>query len=182
MNGIRDQFSTIGRRLFSENLIGGNFGNMSAREGVDQFLITRTGSYLDDPGELVLVPLQGEVPSHASSEWKVHRSIYERTPGVQAIVHAHPPYSVAASIVMDELIPLDSEGKMFCPKIQIVNGDPGTQDLADQIAEALSKAQVCIARGHGTFATGETLQEAYLYTSIVEHASRIISLIPSFRS
>ena len=175
-----EEFTRIGKRLFSEHLVGGNFGNMSIRDGEESFLITRAGSYLDEPGDLIRVPLFGDVPSEASSEWRVHRSVYQQTRH-RAIVHAHPPYAVAASLGLDEISPLDSEGKMFCPTIPIAVGEPGSRELADDVADCLALTGLCIARGHGTFATGKTLEEAYLYTSLAEHACRVLSLVPTFR-
>ena len=175
-----EEFTRIGKRLFSEHLVGGNFGNMSIRDEEESFLITRSGSYLDEPGDLIRVPLFGDVPSEASSEWRVHRSVYQQTRH-RAIVHAHPPYAVAASLVLDEISPLDSEGKMFCPTIPIAVGEPGSRELADDVADCLALTGLCIARGHGTFATGKTLEEAYLYTSLAEHACRVPLLVPTFR-
>lgn len=173
------EFARIGRRLVAEHLIGGNFGNMSLRSD-GGFYITATGSFLDEPGDLILVPDSGEVSKSASSEWRVHRSAYLRT-GHQAIVHAHPPHAIAASLVMEEIVPLDSEGRMFCPIIPVARGEPGTQELADAVAECLTRSPLCIARGHGTFAGGKTLQEAYLFTSLAEHACRILALKDSFQ-
>jgi L-fuculose-phosphate aldolase len=177
---IRTEFIKTGRRLVCEHLIGGNFGNMSARGEEDGFFITRTGSYLDEPGEPVFVPIFGDVPVGASSEWRVHRSVYQATRS-RAIVHAHPPYAVAASLMLPEVVPLDSEGKMFCPVIPIAQGEPGSQELADEVAECLALSPLCIARGHGTFAAGKTLEEGYLFTSLAEHACRVLSLTNSFR-
>ena len=168
-------FKLIGSRLFAEHLVGGNFGNMSRREGDRGFLIKRTGAYLDDPGEYVFVPFGGDVPQDASSEYRVHRAVYKRTPHL-AIVHAHPPFAVAASLVMDSVIPLDSEGEMFCPLIPVVAGDPGSQALADNVADALVHSKLVIARGHGTFAAGKTLDEAFQLTSLAEHACKVLAL------
>ena len=44
--GIRTQFIKTGRRLFSGHLVGGNFGNLSARQDEEGFFITHTGSFL----------------------------------------------------------------------------------------------------------------------------------------
>nr|WP_319539227.1 aldolase [uncultured Methanospirillum sp.] len=170
----------IGKRLVAEHLVGANFGNMSVRPDDDGFFITRTGSYLDDPGEPVYTPMSGEVPPTVSSEWRVHRAVFQNTRH-RAIVHAHPPYAVTASLMLDEVVPLDSEGKMFCPIIPIAHGEPGTQELAEDIAECLALAPLCIARGHGTFAAGKTLEEGYLFTSLGEHACRVLSLTRSFQ-
>ncbi len=172
-------FERIGKRLFAEHLIGGNFGNISMREGEKGFFIKRTGAFLDDPGDPVFVPFNGEVPKIASSEYRVHLAVYKKTP-YRAIVHAHPPYAVAASLGADEIRPLDSEGLMFCPLIPVTSGAPGTQGLADAIASLMQHHKLVIARGHGTFAAGETLDQAFLLTSLAEHACNVIAFKKMF--
>ena len=170
-----DEFRRIGERLFSEGLVGANFGNMSVRFG-DGFYITHTGSYLDQPGDLVFVPIEGEVPRAASSEYKVHREVY-RTSDHNAIVHAHPGNAVALSLLTDTIIPKDSEGVMLCPVITVVHGAPGSDELARTVSGALETSRLTIASGHGTFAAGKTLDEAYIYTSLCEHSCRVLLLM-----
>jgi len=125
------------------------------------------------------VPFEGPVPKDASSEYRVHLAVYRTTP-YRAIVHAHPPYAVAASLVTDEIRPLDSEGEMFCPTIPVTTGAPGTQGLANAVAEEMRHNKLVIARGHGTFAAGATLDEAFLLTSLAEHACKVIALKKMF--
>ena len=173
------EFERIGKRLFAEHLVGGNFGNISVREEDDGFYIKRSGAYLDVATEPLFVPLAGEVPPGASSEYRVHREVYRKTPH-RAIVHAHPPVTVALSLVRDEVIPEDSEGRMFCPVIPVVSGEPGSQEIADTVSDALVSSKLVIARGHGTFAAGRTLDEAYLYTSLAEHACRVLAIKRNF--
>jgi L-fuculose-phosphate aldolase len=174
-----DEFERIGKRLFSEHLIGGNFGNISVRQGMTGFFIKRTGAYLDVATEPILVPLEGEVPPGASSEYRVHREVYKKSSHL-AIVHAHPPAAVALSLVRDEVLPEDSEGRMFCPVIPVVSGEPGSQQIADNVAAVLADGKLVIVRGHGTFAAGKTLDESYLYTSLCEHACRVLALKQAF--
>jgi L-fuculose-phosphate aldolase len=169
------EFERIGKRLFTEHLVGGNFGNISVRGHDEDFFIKKTGAYLDIAGELVVVPLSGDVPQNASSEYRVHREVYRKT-SHRAIVHAHPPCAVAVSLAMNEVVPEDSEGEMLCPKIPVVTGAPGSQEIADNVANALSSSNLVIARGHGTFAAGKTLDEAYIFTSLAEHSCRILIL------
>ena len=130
-------FERIGKRLFDETLIGANFGNMSVRKGDEGFFITRTGEYLDTPGEIIFVPMEGDAPQDAASEYRVHRAVYQKSQHA-TIVHAHPPYAVAVSLVLDEVIPKDSEGGMFCPIIRVVKGRPGTDELAENVARCLA--------------------------------------------
>ena len=87
---------------------------------------------------------------------------------------------MAVSLLLDEVIPKDREGGMFCPIIRVVKGRPGTDELAEHVARCLAVAPVVIARGHGTFAAGKTLDEAYVLTSLAEHSCRILALIECF--
>lgn len=151
-----------------------NFGNASLRAG-DVFLVMRSGAFLGDPGPLVPVPFDGDIPPGASLESLVHRTVYNLTPH-DAILHTHPPYAVTLSFDHEEIIPLDSEGLLLCPRIPVVTGDPGSQALGDRVAHALMQGKIVIARGHGTFAAGKDLEEAYLVTSAAEHACRILYL------
>ncbi|MBP2132804.1 L-fuculose-phosphate aldolase [Methanomicrobium sp. W14] len=169
-----NEFEKIGKRLLQERLLGGNFGNMSIRSETG-FYITKSGSFMDEPGDLKYVSMDKIPEEGASSEWRVHFDIYNKT-NKKAIIHAHPVFSVAASFCYHEIIPEDSEGKMLCPVIPVVTGEPGTDDLAWNISEALKKSSVAIAKGHGTFAAGKDLTEAYLLTSIAEYCCKIIYL------
>ena len=171
---LDQEFERIGKRLFLEGLVGANFGNMSVRAKAGLY-ITRSGAYLDAREMPAFVPEDGEAPPEASSEYRVHRAVYQETPYL-AIVHAHPVHAVAASLDADLLRPVDSEGGMLCPEIPVVGGEPGTDEIARNVAEALRGSHIVIVRGHGTFAAGKTLDEAYIYTSIAEYACRILFL------
>jgi L-fuculose-phosphate aldolase len=174
MTLLIEEFQNIGKRLLGEGLVGANFGNMSVREK-DGFTITRTGAFLDSPGETIFLPVDGEVPPNASSEYRVHREVYRITPH-RAVVHAHPPHAVALSFNRKRIIPLDSEGEMFSPVIPVVTGAPGSMEMAQNVASALCGHKAVIVRGHGTFAGGKTLEEAFIITSIVEHSCRVLIL------
>lgn len=178
---VRDrQAAWIGSRLYQEGLVTANFGNLSYRHG-EGFYIKRKGEYLDPLGDLVFVPLDGEVPADASREWIVHRAIYCETPH-QAIIHAHPVHAIAISFGVDEVLPQDCEGELVCPRIPVVTGASGSTELAQNVAAALADAPVVIVRGHGTFAAASTLEGAYVATSAVEHACRILLLLKGIQN
>jgi L-fuculose-phosphate aldolase len=169
------EFERIGKRLFAEHLVGGNFGNISIKSGKKGFFIKRSGTFLDVASDPVFVTLEGDAPPEASSEYRVHLEVYRKT-SHESVVHAHPPHAIAASLVLDEIVPEDSEGKMFCPTIPVVQGAPGSQEIAENVSRALSSSKLVIVRGHGTFAAGKTLDEAYVYTSLAEHSCRVLIL------
>jgi len=120
----------------------------------------------------------------ASTELLVHRTIYQKTPA-QAVVHAHPPYTVALSFNQTEIIPSDMEGRLLLPRVRVLIPDaadfkPG--GLAEQIADALKESRIVVVRGHGTFATGQLLEEAYHYTTTLEESCRLLYLLRSLGS
>ena len=166
------ELARVGRRVIAEGLVSGNFGNASIRSR-DGFLVKRTGAYLDDPGPLAFVPLEGDLPAEASREALIHRAIYQETRH-GAVLHAHPVFAVTLSLSREKVVPVDSRGQLLCPAIPVVSGASGSQKLGDRVAEALVHGKIAIVRGHGTFAAGKDIEEAYLVTSAAEHACRIL--------
>ena len=165
----------VGKRVVAEGLVTGNFGNFALR-AESGFWTKKSGAYLNEPGELVFVPEHGEVPPGASREWPVHAEIFHAT-GHDAVLHTHPPCVIAASFTRAVIIPLDLEGLFLCPSIPVVDGPWGSEVLGKAIGRALQDSTIVVARGHGTFAAGATLEEAYLVTSAAEHACRVLQLL-----
>lgn len=169
------EISKYGRKLLERGLVESHFGNISIRTG-DRMLITRSGSSLDEISESDVVGVGIQETSGydaaASSETIVHRAIYRATPA-HAIIHAHPSFSVIMSLLCDNIVPADIEGQYVLKEIPIVRGSPGTDELSTNAAAALKDHRGAIVRGHGTFAAGKDLGEAYEVTALIERASMI---------
>jgi L-fuculose-phosphate aldolase len=170
-----EQFKEIGRDIFLRGLISSHAGNMSTRV-VNRLYITRKSTMLgklrqQDVIELELGQDNTEVPL-ASSELIVHTAIYSKT-GALAIIHAHPPYATLLSMLQDEIIPVDVEGTYLFTKIPVVtpNKAIGSEESAKLVSDQLKDYKVVLVRGHGSFARGETLEEAFMYTSSLESSS-----------
>ena len=56
---------------------------------------------------------------------------------------------------------------------RLCGGASGTQELAESLDLVLSKVDGAIVQGHGTFAVGGTLEEAYVATTRIEHSCKI---------
>ena len=179
------QFQTIGRDLFTRGLVSGTSGNLSIRMG-DRLIITRRGSGLNNLEEYDLIETglfkNDRATPLASSELAVHRAIYKAT-NAQAIVHAHPPHSVALSLLKTEIVPSDSEGMANIPQTPVVGRgmDVSPGSCGDVISEALKKTPIVVVYSHGSFATGQLLDDAYKITTTLEDSSRIICLLHSFQ-
>jgi L-fuculose-phosphate aldolase len=172
---IATTFSEIGRDIFLRGLISSHAGNMSVRIGT-KMLLTRRGSMLGrlGPSDLVELAIEGEDSRilMASSEVVVHRAIYRNT-GALAIVHTHPPYATLLSMTSDGITPIDSEGSYLFKHVPVVTAEKtiGSAEASVLISEALRDCKVVLLRGHGSFARGDTLEEAYMYTSSLESSA-----------
>ena len=116
----------------------------------------------------------------ASAELKVHRTIYNLTPA-QAVVHAHSPHAVALSLTEQEIVPSDTEGTFLLPRVPVLGWTskvmPG--EMAEEIAQALVVHRIVLVHGHGTFAVGQLLEEAYQVTSALEESCQILCILKS---
>ncbi len=183
---ILTQFQTVGRDLFNRGLVSSSSGNLSIRLG-DRLIITRRGSQLGSLQEQDLIETginkNDRFTPLASTELAVHRAIYQTTPAL-AIVHAHPPHAVALSLNETEVVPNSAEGLDAVGKVPVLGWDmevkPG--GLADIISDALKQHRVVIVHGHGSFATGQLLEEAYNYTTALEESCQVICLLKSLRA
>ena len=186
MSNILSQFQSIGHDLFLRGLITPRAGNMSIRWGIKRLVITRHGCMLGQLTERDLVETgideDDETTELASRELEVHRAIYKATDS-QAVIHAHPPHAVALSLKRDEIMPCDVEGKFSLQKVPVLGWGmelkPG--ELADDIAQALKGSVAVMVYGHGSFAVGQSLKEAYQYTSALEQSCHVIWLLEALR-
>jgi len=175
------QLQRVGCNLFNQGLVSSHSGNLSIRLG-ERLSITRRFCMLGHLSEYDVVETgitkNDRATPLASSELVVHRSIYQETPAL-AIVHAHPPHAVALSFVEKEIVPCDREGSLVLGRVPVLKENPGvgTEELARLIAQELKQHRIVVICGHGSFATGQLLEEAYHYTTALEESCRILYLL-----
>ncbi len=180
---ILSQFQALGRDLVSRGLVSSNSGNLSIRLG-DRLIITRRGCRLGCLEEHDLIETgiskNDRFTPLASIELPVHRTIYQTTPAL-AIIHAHPPHAVALSLTETEVVPNCVEGLATLGRVPVVGWhmDVKAGGQADIIAQALTQHRIVMVHGHGSFAIGQLLEEAYNYTTTLEESCQIICLLKS---
>jgi len=178
-------FQKFGRDLFLAGLNSSHSGNLSVRCG-DRIIITRRGAMLGHLEERDLIETGLEKNDSniilASTEIRVHRAIYKGTAAL-AIVHAHPVHAVALSLLEDEIIPVDSEGAYLLHKVPVLSAEHtiGSKELEEKLPTLLKEYKIVMVRGHGSFAVGQVLEEAYQWTSCLEHTCRITCLTRTFK-
>jgi len=174
---IYEMFRQIGRDLYVSNMISSHGGNLSIRLG-DRVIIKRRGAMLGNlqPHDLVETGLEKNDSgvALASTELLVHRMVYLQTPAL-AIVHCHPRTAIAFSLSRDEFVPIDNEGSYSLKKVPVVTEEfaSGSPEMANKVASALQNYKIVMLRGHGSFATGQTLDEAFQWSSTLEESCQI---------
>lgn len=173
-----EKFQRIGRLLFQEGLIDSHGGNMSIRDG-DKIFITHRDAMLGDlkEGDIIEVGMEaGDKDELASRELPTHRAVYQKGQA-KAIVHAHPANAIAISITDNKVVPQDAEGMFLykaAPIVRVRDGI-GSQETVRLLPSFLgSDNVVAMVKGHGSFAIGQNLEEAYKFTSSLENSCRII--------
>lgn len=174
---IYELFREIGRDLYTANMISSHGGNLSVRLG-DRLVIKRRGAMLGrlKPHDLVETGIEKNDSgvALASTELIVHRAIYTSTPAL-AVVHCHPRTAIAFSLSRDELVPIDNEASYLLKKVPVVTEEfaSGTPEMAQKVATALQNYKIIMLRGHGSFAIGQTLDEAFHWSSTLEESCQI---------
>ncbi len=175
---IFQQFAGVGRDLWDAQMISSHGGNLSLRVG-DRLIIKRRGAQLGrlQPQDLIETNLEKNDSgvALASTELLVHRAIYLKTPAL-AICHCHPRTAIAFSLSRDEIIPIDNEASYLLKKVPVIWEEfaSGTPEMANKLATALQSYKIVMLRGHGSFAIGQTLDDALLLSTTFEEACQIM--------
>jgi L-fuculose-phosphate aldolase len=174
MAELEREMIRCGKLLFERRLISGWGGNLSCRKNQNEFLITGQHSALGFLGvkDLVRIKADGKpVRRHqrASSETPMHMAVYGGT-DAHAVVHAHPPMVLAFSLRHELFTPISYEEKYTIGEVPVIAQDTPTVTKPETVVDALKYHPVVILKGHGTVAIGKTLQEAFLFTDLLEEA------------
>ncbi len=175
------EFFRIGNLAWQQGLFSSHGGNMSVRVG-EKILITRRGSMLGCLTERDIIETSlkenDSFITMASTEIIVHRAIYKETTAL-AIFHSHPPTAVALSFCGDSIVPVDSEGGYIIKKVPVIETKltVGAKEVAQILPEYLKSFKIVMLKGHGTFAIGTLLEEAFSITSSLEHSAKILTVM-----
>jgi L-fuculose-phosphate aldolase len=164
----------------SMNALGinqGTSGNISLRHG-EGLLITPTSvPYADmKPEQIVFMNMDGshDAAQRPSSEWRFHLDILKARPEVNAVVHAHPPYSTILAIMNLEIPPIHY--MIACAGGDTIRVAPyatfGTQELSQHAVRALEGSLACLLEHHGMIAVGPSLSKAMWLAVEVEALAR----------
>ena len=178
---IKQEICEIGRKLYEKGFVAANDGNISYRASDKRVFCTPTlvSKGALKPDDICTVDMTGKQidgRKKRTSEVLLHLEVYKANPQVKAVVHSHPPYPTAFSVAGEEI------PTCVLPEVEVFLGPiptavyetPGAQTLAETILPHVNKAKIVVLKNHGTVSWGETLQQAYWWTEILDAYCRVL--------
>lgn len=176
----RELVIEAGLKLVEKGLVARTWGNVSARCGKNEMIITPSGiAYTNlKPSDLVKVDIKSleyEGDIKPSSEKGIHAAVYEMRSDINFVIHTHQTFASALAAEEADL--------PFAPCAKY--GLPGTEKLRENVIRTISDhmghKKFLLAK-HGALLLGENMEEAFELADLLEidcreqFATRIPSL------
>jgi L-fuculose-phosphate aldolase len=165
-------------RMEADALTVGTSGNLSVRSG-ELIAITPSGVPYREltPEAVCVVDLAGvpaePLPAPPSSELPMHTSVYRAT-DAGAVVHTHPIYATALSLVLDEVPPVHYMLALLGGPVRVAPyARFGSDELAEGAVRAMRDRSGVLLRNHGATTHGPTLAKAYDRSVYLEWVCRL---------
>jgi L-fuculose-phosphate aldolase len=188
--GLRKEITRVGRLMYEKGFIAASDGNISARLDDRRILITPSGLHkgMMEPDQLLVVDQNGRRvgPSTAAnrqlkptSELPMHLEAFRQRPDIQAVVHAHPPVTVALSIAG---VPLS---ECLLPEVIVFLGiiptsaysTPSSEENVGAIRQLIVNHDALVLQRHGSLTVGDSPMQAFMRLETVEQNSRIAFML-----
>ena len=187
---LRLEIARVGRLMYEKGFISASDGNISARLGPDRILITPSGLHKGflEPEQLLVVDEDGRRVGPATaanrklkptSELPMHLEAFQIRPDIGAVVHAHPPITIALSIAG---IPL---ADCLLPEVIVFLGlipttayaTPSSEENVRAIRQFLANHDALVLQRHGSLTVGDTPMQGFMRLETVEQNARIAFML-----
>ena len=179
---IRQKLALACRMLAADGHDSGLAGQLSARaDRPGTYYMLRFGLGLEEatPDNLLLVDddlnvLDGTGMPNPSNRF--HLWIYRAKPRVRSIMHTHPPYVSALSMIGVPLAVAHMDTSLFhddCAWLPEWPGTPIGDEEGRIISEAIGDKRAILLAHHGQLAACKTVEEAAVLSIFIERAARL---------
>lgn len=175
---IRKALVHYSRECVAQGLSNATAGNISMRIG-GGMLITPSGIAPEHmtSDQIAEVDFDGQTKGEwkPSSEWALHAALYQGRSDAIAILHAHPTYCVALSVLRQPIPPFHymiagfGGNEVPCAPYATF----GTRKLADAVTDTMGATyNSCLMANHGMIAIGDDLETAFTRAEKLETLAR----------
>lgn len=162
----RELVIQAGNMLVEKGLVARTWGNVSARCGENEMIITPSGIAYDrlTPDKLVKVNIRdlsydGDIKP--SSEKGIHAAVYKMRENINFVIHTHQQYASAVAA--------DERDTPYAPCA--IYGIPGTDSLKRHVARCIrmhKNHNMFLLAKHGALLLGENMKEAFSLADMLE--------------
>lgn len=177
-----EELITYSRILYERKLIHATGGNTSVRKG-DTVWISQTGAKLGSLSEeeIVKVDLYGKIleGSAPSKEMGMHLAMFRARKDANAVVHAHPTFSIAHSTLVtgtsnDSVPPYTAAFYVRAGRVPIVPYHASGAHSLHEAVEALAPTyHALLLRQHGLLIAGKDMSDTLGIVEEVEQCCQV---------
>lgn len=179
INSIKEMVVSSGKRLLSEGLVSGTWGNVSIRIDDQLMAITPSGREYEtlQPEDIVIVNyLTGKYEGSIkpSSERELHCEIYRKRNNINAVIHTHQSNASTVAAARREVPPiLDDMAQIIGPSVRVAAyALPSTKSIVRKTVKALSGRMAALMANHGAVCIGRDINEAFIVCQVLEKACK----------
>ena len=177
---VQEEVCKTAKAMADAGLTAGTWGNISGRIDDDYMVITPSGmSYAKLTADHMVIcnmhTFEYEGDLKPSVEVPIHSKLLLEHPEINGIVHVHSSKALAVAVTRKGIPAICDD------QVQILGGDircadytfPGSKEMADSVAAALTDRRGALIANHGSIAMGETLDKALTGVTILEKTAQI---------
>jgi L-fuculose-phosphate aldolase len=172
---------SICHKIYEKGYVSAHDGNVSVITDRNTVLFTRSGICKGEvtKEDILEFDLSGSLlkgEGRITTEFKLHLFAYSRRPDVTAVVHCHPVYATAFSLVGEGLTEhYFPEVILTLGKIPLCKyGTPSTNDLPLSLEPYIEHSWAYLLQNHGAITLGRNLDDAYYKMEKLEHTAETI--------
>ncbi len=174
----KEEIIRWGHLMNQKAFVTARSGNMSCKVNPKEIFVTAHDSYLGhlEKEDILIVDLEGNVLEGAkeiTSEKLLHLHIHKQFAAVKAVLHAHPPYTVAFFHYFDNLDIFSFEARHYLGRLEVIpQASPTVSDTKPVIA-AFERAALVVLKDHGVVSVGKDFREAFGLIELLEEQAKV---------
>ena len=177
---LKKELAGFAQKAAKDSLTVAASGNISARKSSCIYIKAAGVSFEKaGPGDFVRLNLRNPslkgLKNRPSCEYRLHIACYNKRPQIKSVFHTHPIFSTTLYSAGAKIKPTTMEFALYIGTKGVVVVDfipPGTKELAEAVGRVIADHNAVIIRKHGLVTVGNSLQEAYLRTLVIEREAK----------